>query len=167
MSLSHEQDRLQQQVLSNTSDIAQLTATVGQLANTVERHERMMVAGFDKLESSLGRGLSELNSKFNDQVTNSRPPWWQLFLTIATGTSVFGGGLLAIIIFLNGAQDRTITTIATEVNRLSVAVADNAARDRAQDAIDNNRSEELSRIHSRQDAAHVRDWELMKQIKGG
>jgi hypothetical protein len=159
-----DMNHLHEQTMKNTGDIASLVSTVGQLAQTVERHEKMMVAGFDKLEAALATGMGTVQSQITSHISSIRPPWWQLFMTVATGVSVFGGGLLALIIFLNNVQDSQIARLQAESERIAVAVAEASARDRAQDVVNNYREKQLERVDRRQEEIDRRAWETSQIV---
>jgi hypothetical protein len=157
-------ETLRGQTNQNTTDIARLVTTVDQLAHTVERHEKMMVAGFDKLEEALATGMGTVQAQITGHISSVKPPWWQLVLTICSFVSVFGGTLIAFILFLNNVQAAQISDLQSANKTLVVAVSANTAKNEAQDAINAYRKDEIDRLNKRIDDAADRDWEIMKTL---
>ena len=156
---------VESQTLKNSSDIMSLVSTVGQLANTVERHERMMAAGFDKLEHAMASGITDLQARMTGEDVmreSKRVPWWQLVLTIVSVLSISGGSLIAFVLFLNGALESKINALSTESSRVAVVISDNNANIRALTQVVNERRYEFDHIHAEQDQAQTREWDIIK-----
>lgn len=144
-----ELERIRAQTDGNSKDIAAVAATVSQLANTVERHERMMVAGFDKLETSMITGLNAVNDKLSTQTSNARPPWWQLIGVGATVFTLFAGVLVAT----NSPQDNLINRNRERIDQYSI--------------IQKQQGEDISGIRETQKMREVLDqrtWDAVRDI---
>lgn len=130
--------RLQDQTAQNTQDIASLITSVTSLAHTVERHERMMVDGFNKMEQALDRGLSSVTNQINTErarTEDNKIPWWQLVAVLTTVITVFGGGLAAFVLLLTGSIEKDVADMQAVEQGLQAQVIENRVESAVNSAI--------------------------------